>query len=250
LGDLALGLLGAVAAGSTLRLLGTTSASSGAQVAIGVVGAVLLVATSRVAARAAARRHPPDVQPVEKHPFLDLEAHLKRLGEHERRVLTKLLRREPVSRDAIAAFEKRLPIGDRIADRVARFGGSWTFILLFLALMSVWMAYNTETQTPWDPFPFILLNLALSCLAAMQAPVIMMSQNRQAIKDRLDAQNDYQVNIKAEMEVTALHLKLDELREQHLADLATAQRQQREVLARIENELQALRAHLIGQTPA
>jgi uncharacterized membrane protein len=217
--------------------------------AFGAMGAVLLVLAFRIAVRAAARR-PTGVPPAERPPRLDLEAHLKRLGERERHVLAKLLRREPVTRDTIAAFEERLTLGDRVADRVATFGGSWTFIMLFLALMMMWMTYNADTDTPWDPFPFILLNLVLSCLAALQAPVIMMSQNRQATKDRLDAQNDYQVNIKAEMEVTALHLKLDELREQHLADLATAQRQQRDVLARIENEVRALRAHAAGRDPA
>jgi uncharacterized membrane protein len=120
-----------------------------------------------------------------------------------------------------------------VADRVASFGGSWTFIVLFLAAMAAWMLDNVEAARPFDPYPFILLNLVLSCLAALQAPIIMMSQNRQASKDRLDAQHDYEVNPKAEMEIMALHLKLDELREQHLTALAVAQAEQTKLLERL-----------------
>ena len=104
-----------------------------------------------------------------------------------------------------------------MADRVAAFGGSWTFIILFVIIMVAWMIYNLVSPQKFDVFPFIFLNLVLSCLAALQAPVIMMSQNRQSDKDRLNAQLDYEVNLKiSEMEVMALHTKVDELRERNL----------------------------------
>jgi len=110
--------------------------------------------------------------------------------------------------------DEKMTVGERIADMVAKFGGSWTFIIAFGVFLAVWMAVNTVwllTQPP-DPFPYIFLNLILSCLAALQAPVIMMSQNRQAAKDRLQADQDYQVNVKAEFAIQQLHRKLDDMR--------------------------------------
>jgi uncharacterized membrane protein len=118
------------------------------------------------------------------------------------------------SRDVNAEFEQQLTFGERLADRIAVFGGSWGFISVFVAMLVAWIAYNVERPAGFDPYPLILLNLVLSCLAALQAPVIMMSQNRMAAKDRLDARHDYEINLKAEMEITQLHAKLDEL--QHL----------------------------------
>jgi len=110
--------------------------------------------------------------------------------------------------------DEKMSFGERIADLVARFGGSWTFIISFGVFLGIWMAVNTAwiMNAPPDPFPYIFLNLILSCLAALQAPVIMMSQNRQASKDRLQADQDYQVNIKAEFAIQQLHRKLDEMR--------------------------------------
>ena len=105
----------------------------------------------------------------------------------------------------------RLTFGERVADRVAAFGGSWRFILLFLAFMSGWIVFNVATRRTFDPFPFILLNLLLSMLAALQAPVIMMSQNRQDAKDRIRSEADYQVNVTAEVEIAELHEKLDRI---------------------------------------
>ena len=164
---------------------------------------------------------------------VDLQGLLRALGERERGILANMLRRTRVTRDPNAVFDERLTFGDRLADRVAAFGGSWIFIILFLLAMGVWMLRNVESATPFDPYPFILLNLVLSCLAALQAPVIMMSQNRQAAKDRLDAQHDYEVNLKAEMEIMALHLKLDELREQQWAALMSVQERPLELLQRL-----------------
>lgn len=120
--------------------------------------------------------------------------------------------------------------GERVADKVAAFGGSWPFIGLFLALMIAWMYLNTRSAKPADPYPFILLNLILSCLAALQAPIIMMSQNRQASRDRADAQHDYEVNIIAEEQVLEIHRKLDELRATQVAELLELQRRQMEIL--------------------
>src|SRR5262249_3827283 len=121
-------------------------------------------------------------------------------------------------------------------DRVAAFGGSWTFIMIAVAAIVTWMTINFATGKPFDPYPFILLNLVLSCLAALQAPIIMMSQDRQAVHDRLDAQHDYEVNVKAELEIVALHTKLDEIRDQKWADLIAIQNQQLEVLRQLAAE--------------
>jgi uncharacterized membrane protein len=107
-------------------------------------------------------------------------------------------------------FTANQTFGQRLADRIAGFGGSWTFLMLFGVVMAVWMLLNSAwLQQGFDPFPFILLNLVLSCIAAVQAPVIMMSQNRQEARDRSQARHDYQVNLKAELEIRQLHQKFD-----------------------------------------
>ncbi|HET9378577.1 MAG TPA: DUF1003 domain-containing protein [Chthoniobacterales bacterium] len=103
--------------------------------------------------------------------------------------------------------------GEMLSDKMADFGGSWAFILSFAAVLVIWLAINIVIKTPFDPFPFILLNLVLSCLAAIQAPIIMMSQNRQEHRDRLRAEEDYKVNLKAELEIRALIAKIDQLRQ-------------------------------------
>lgn len=111
-------------------------------------------------------------------------------------------------------MDERMTVGQRVADIVARFGGSWAFLLSFAGFLALWMLVNTRfvLHEPLDPFPYIFLNLILSCIAAVQAPVIMMSQNRQATKDRIQADMDYNVNIKAEHAVQQLHRKIDKLR--------------------------------------
>jgi uncharacterized membrane protein len=110
--------------------------------------------------------------------------------------------------------DEKMSVGERVADLVARFGGSWTFIICFFVFLVIWMAVNAAwlLTSPPDPYPYIFLNLILSCLAALQAPVIMMSQNRQASKDRLQADEDFRVNVKAEFAIQQLHRKMDELR--------------------------------------
>ena len=112
---------------------------------------------------------------------VDLETQIRRLSEFERRVMARIVGGQKI-RDPNAAFDEQITFGQRVADRVATFGGSWTFIGLFLLFMFAWMLLNSELGGHFDPYPFILLNLILSCLAALQAPVIMMSQNRQALK--------------------------------------------------------------------
>lgn len=113
--------------------------------------------------------------------------------------------------------DKPLSFGDRMADKIASFGGSWTFILSFMGFLLIWISFNIYwlSNKGFDPYPFILLNLILSCIAALQAPVIMMSQNRQEEKDRERAKEDLRINQKAEEEIRSLHKKLDLLIKQH-----------------------------------
>src|SRR6476659_2492968 len=159
---------------------------------------------------------------------------LPRLSQADRRVLARLLRRQLVSRDRNEDFQNRLTFGQRLADQVASFGGSWTFIVFFCAGMSGWMLLNVVPRVHFDPYPFILLNLMLSGLAALQAPVIMMSQNRHAAKDRLDAKHDYEVNLKCELEILALHEKMDSLREEQWVELVGMQREQIQLLTKLQ----------------
>jgi uncharacterized membrane protein len=140
---------------------------------------------------------------------------------------------KPLSGDPNALFDRELTFGERAADLIAGFGGSWTFILLFLGTLAAWILINVELlprNRVFDPYPFILLNLALSLLATLQAPVIMMSQNRQARRDRLDAAHDYEVNLRAEIEIRSLHEKLDALQQDRWAELIALQERQLELL--------------------
>jgi uncharacterized membrane protein len=158
-------------------------------------------------------------------------------GESERRVIERLTKRLHISRNARREFDETLTLGQRLADRIAVFGGSWTFILIFLSLLLAWVVLNTVVLTrigkSFDPYPYIFLNLILSMLAALQAPVIMMSQNRHAAKDRVAAQHDYEVNLKSELEILALHRKVDTLREQQWAELVEMQREQIQLLTKL-----------------
>jgi CRP/FNR family transcriptional regulator, cyclic AMP receptor protein len=166
---------------------------------------------------------------VTKHPHAGLDL-LTVMGQRLR--ATNELLRTQVSRNANEEEQEMLTFGQRIADKVAAFGGSWTFIITFGAFLLVWMSINSMIllqatkpgAKPFDEYPFILLNLILSTLAALQAPVIMMSQNRQASKDRLQADLDYQVNLKAELEVAQLHSKVDRIYETMQAQFAKAEK--------------------------
>jgi uncharacterized membrane protein len=150
----------------------------------------------------------------------------------EQSVVERVSRHETLASNVDAEFERTLTFGERLSDRVAAFGGSWRFIVLFAATMVAWMGLNTWLLAgrAFDPFPYILLNLVLSCLAAVQAPVIMMSQNRQEARDRLRARNDYLVNLKAELEIRLLHEKLDHLLRHQWERLVEIQEIQIEVM--------------------
>jgi uncharacterized membrane protein len=137
----------------------------------------------------------------------------------ERRVLEAIAKRLTVARNWSSDDAEQRTFGQRVADQVAYWGGSWFFIITFGVVMAVWIGANIALASrAFDPYPFILLNLVLSTLAAIQAPIIMMSQNRQAARDRMQALHDYEVNLKAELEIVALHDKLDRLRLQEVAE--------------------------------
>ena len=142
-----------------------------------------------------------------------LESEKGELTTLDHDVLESLQRHETLSSNVDAEFEKDPTLGEKMADGLASFGGSWTFLIIFASILFIWIGLNSILllKKPFDPYPFILLNLVLSCIAAIQAPVIMMSQNRQEAKDRLRSQNDYQVNLKAELEIRQLHDKIDHL---------------------------------------
>ena len=173
-----------------------------------------------------------------------LGEHWPQLSRQERETVARIARRV---RNPEQEFHDNRGVGERAADAMAAFGGSWTFILLFLALLASWALLNTEVLGPrhqaFDPYPYVFLNLVLSMLAAIQAPVIMMSQNRQSQRDRLDAAHDYEVNLKAEIEIMALHEKLDEMRHSQIIGM-------RDELARIAEQLAHLDRHVRGEKPA
>jgi uncharacterized membrane protein len=135
--------------------------------------------------------------------------------------------------------EEVLTKGQTISDKVATFGGSWKFIILFGIILFVWILFNSLSPKTFnfDPYPFILMNLILSCIAALQAPIIMMSQNRQEEKDRKRSENDYLINLKAELELRSLHQKIDLLLEEQIKVLFESQAKQLEILQSIENKL-------------
>ena len=165
-----------------------------------------------------------------------LVTEIARLNAIERQIIDRFIHRQRVPADATQAPPS---LGDRVADQVAAFGGSWKFIGLALGVIVAWMIVNALLAKPFDSYPFILLNLVLSCLAALQAPVIMMSQNRQAARDRLEAQHDYEVNTKAELEIVGLHAKLDEIHDVKWIELMKLQEQQLALLARLDAQLRA-----------
>ncbi len=146
------------------------------------------------------------------------------LDAEEARVLGGISDRQPISRDIVGEEDERATFWEKLADKVAAVGGSWAFIFTFAAVLFGWMLLNTDILARWhmqfDPYPYIFLNLMLSMLAAIQAPVIMMSQNRQGAKDRRAAAHDYEVNLRAELEILRLHEKIDALREEQVAVLA------------------------------
>jgi uncharacterized membrane protein len=174
-----------------------------------------------------------------------LDLGVQELSARERRMIEGIAARHAISRNINQEFDRQRSFGDRLSDRVAEVGGSWSFIVGFGAVILLWMALNGWAMVRWgaspfDPYPFIFLNFILSLVAALQAPVIMMSQNRQADKDRLAAAHDYEVNLKAEVEILALHDKLDQIRAQELKAL----------LERVEMMVSRIEAEQAGSNPA
>jgi len=153
------------------------------------------------------------------------------LSAHDRKLLEQIARRQTRTRNVNSEFEEQLTFGERLSDQVAAIGGSWGFIIGFGTVILGWVVLNSVVLLgyggPFDPYPYIFLNLILSMVAAIQAPIIMMSQNRQADKDRLAAQLDYEVNLRAEIEIGSLHDKLEQMRSTEL----------RSILERIETAL-------------
>jgi len=154
------------------------------------------------------------------HQLLDLDEGA--LSPREKAVIERIVKRLAVSHNLNVEVADAATTGERLADRVAAVGGSWAFIIAFCAVIALWALLNTVVlaSNAFDPYPFIFLNLVLSLLAAIQAPVIMMSQNRQAARDRIAANHDYEVNLKSEIEIAALHEKIDRMRSEDLPQLA------------------------------
>ena len=192
------------------------------------------------------------------NPHLDHDSNisLKQLGEYRERYVSELLaaergeltkldkavaaslaRSELIAANTDDEFEGKRTFGEKLSDNLAYFGGSWKFLIAFAVMLALWITWNAARGAggAFDPFPFILLNLILSCLAAVQAPVIMMSQHRQETKDRLRARNDYQINLKAELEIRHLHEKVDHLLNSQWQRLAKLQELQIEMLEEIRD---------------
>ncbi len=162
-----------------------------------------------------------------------LESERGELSSLENDVVRSLREHEILSSNTEAEFEQHWSFGERLADKIADFGGSWSFLICFAIFLIIWIGINSLVLLwrPLDPYPFIFLNLILSCLAAIQAPIIMMSQNRQEAKDRIRSQHDYQVNLKAELEIRQLHEKLDHLLSHQWERLVQIQELQIELLS-------------------
>jgi uncharacterized membrane protein len=167
------------------------------------------------------------------------EKEARQIGRLHEIVEQSIRDQESIIENLLHPTDEILTPGQSLADKVARFGGSWTFILTFLMILAIWILFNVYAvqSAVFDPYPFILMNLVLSCIAALQAPVIMMSQNRQEEKDRQRAQNDYLINLKAELEVRSLHQKVDLLVEEQINTLFEIQQKQILLLKEIRDRL-------------
>jgi len=163
------------------------------------------------------------------------------LTEQERHVAHHIIERTPISTNIVQDYSEQLTLGQKMADKVASFGGSWVFISIFACVMVVWIIMNSfiliKLNSSFDPYPYILLNLVLSMLAAIQAPIILMSQNRQAYKDRLNTEHDYEVDLKAELEIIGLHEKLDSLKQEQWKELILIQEEQLKLLGQLVEDL-------------
>ena len=157
-------------------------------------------------------------------------------------VLASIRENEFISSNVSTQAREAYKLGDRVSDKIASFGGSWKFIILFFVILMMWIGVNSLVLfiRPFDPFPFILLNLILSCLAAIQAPIIMMSQNRQEKKDRLRSESDYKINLKAEIEIRTLHEKVDHLLLDQWSKMMKIQELQMEMLQEVKKKVDTL----------
>jgi uncharacterized membrane protein len=166
-----------------------------------------------------------------------LEEEKGELTELDQSVVQSFKDNEILARNIEVEYEEKLKPGERIADKIASYGGSWKFIITFAIVLAVWIIINSVVLLlrPFDPYPFILLNLVLSCLAAIQAPVIMMSQNRQEVKDRARSEHDYQINLKAELEIRNLHQKIDHLLTHQWERLVQIQQVQLEMMEELKS---------------
>ena len=168
------------------------------------------------------------------HVMEQLESERGELSEIEAEVARRAGEHLAIADNLAKRFEHEITFGQRIADRVAEVGGSWAFVMGFLLVLGVWILVNVALATrAFDPYPFILLNLVLSCIAALQAPVIMMSQNRQAARDRMQAEQDFRVNLKAELEIASLHEKVDHLLHSQWQRMVELQEMQIELLSEL-----------------
>lgn len=169
------------------------------------------------------------------------KAEYEKLTKQEKHVAHHITERTPISENVVQGYSEQLTFGQKMADKVASFGGSWVFISIFACVMVIWIILNSfiliKLNSSFDPYPYILLNLVLSMLAAIQAPIILMSQNRQAYKDRLSAEHDYEVNLKSELEIISLHEKLDSLKQEQWKELISIQEEQLKLLRQLVENL-------------
>jgi uncharacterized membrane protein len=166
----------------------------------------------------------------------------EKLTEQERHVAHHITERTPISTNIVQDYSEKMTLGQKMADKVASFGGSWMFIIIFMIVLIIWIVLNSFIliklrNGSFDPYPYIFLNLILSMLAAIQAPIIMMSQNRQVYKDRLSAEHDYEVNLKSELEIIALHEKVDSLKQEQWKGLISIQEEQLKLLGQLVEDL-------------
>jgi uncharacterized membrane protein len=166
----------------------------------------------------------------------------EKLTKQERHVAHHITERTPISTNVVQDYSEQMTFGQKMADNVASFGGSWMFIIIFMIVLVMWIVLNSFIliklrNGSFDPYPYIFLNLILSMLAAIQAPIIMMSQNRQAYKDRLSAEHDYEVNLKSELEIIALHEKVDSLKQEQWKGLISIQEEQLKLLGQLVEDL-------------
>jgi len=181
-----------------------------------------------------------EINPIEMARKL-LKKEWDALHPKEKHVLAHIAERTHATEDINAKFKDDRTFGQRLADRISEFGGSWTFLISFFLVIFCWVLINAYVLAarPFDPYPFILLNLVLSMLAAVQAPVIMMSQNRQAIKDRIRSENDYEVNLKTELELRLLQERHEELHTRIFSELVRSQQEELSILQKIQDNLAA-----------